>query len=140
MKKTFQQRFAQDYQNGTKRLSDRAICLLFGLPCQARKARPHAPPASTLAHRLAVIWHGRTTGHVGPKGTSAWKSAWKHQARDSSSRAPAGTPSACAPHPASGVRMKQQKLFTLIEPSTNVFREPGCSFLGRAKAHTGKKV
>ena len=25
--------------------------------CLACKARPHIPPASTLAHRLAVIWH-----------------------------------------------------------------------------------
>ena len=74
---------------GPRKQTGQSVC------CLACKARPLAYPQRAPKRSSSRCHHGRTTGHVGPKGTRAWK----HQATGLFvTKSPTRrTPSTCAP-------------------------------------------
>ena len=95
--------------------------LLFGLPCYARKAWPHAPPANALAHRFAVIRHSKTLlATLAPRARVLRRSE-NQEGRDwlsiriTSNQGPyRALPPRARPTPGQRCENEQQKLFTWI--------------------------
>ena len=58
--------------HSSKLESNAPVKLISWPPLLACRAQPRIPPASTLAHGLAVMWRGDQACHVGLKGTSSW--------------------------------------------------------------------
>ena len=124
------------------------IFLLFGLPCYARKAWPHAPPANALAHRFAVIRHSKTLlATLAPR---VWvlRRSESQEGREWLSqritKAPTEHSLRVRPTPGQRCENEQQKLFTWIRrklprraadvQGLALTRKPSdCSSSGRAK-------
>ena len=115
---------------------------VFGLPCYARKAWPHAPPANALAHRFAVIRHSKTLlATLAPR---VWVLRRPRRQGMIVTKTPTEHSLRVRPTPGQRCENEQHKLFTWIRrklprraadvQGLAPTRKPSdCSSLGRAK-------
>ena len=78
-------------------------------PAATQRTKSSAPPASTLAHRLAVIWWARSCWPRWPQRYKCWKALSEGRGGRQRINPQPSTFFAWAPHPASGVRMSHHQ-------------------------------